>query len=389
MRTGSPGDADETPNADGESPRDEDAANDADVRNTVHQQQGNTVQAKEVGSVHIHGGSRQVPHELPPAVREFAGRADELARLDEVLAQHSDHGSPIVITGPAAAGKTALAVHWAGRSDFRDGEIFLDLGGNGAKTVQPEDALASALRSLGDHAGARAPTLDELSRRYRSALRGQRMLVLLDNVRDVAQARPLLPNDGASLVLLTSRDELDGLPGDPARIRLRPRPDAVPESPPVTGSPVTGSPVTDLPKADPPAEHRHDVFVSYADEDADWVHEFVEHLAARGVAVAHDVLLPGDQRAHTVARAIVDSKQGLLVFSRTALDDGWIREEYATLLQRSVETGQRFIPVVIDDVSLPPFASTRSPCIFHGAADKDYERQIDRLLRALKPDGTS
>lgn len=388
MGTAAPEDAHEGPDENRDYPRDGAAADHAAVRNTVRQEHGNTVQAKEVGSVHIHGGSRQVPHELPPAVREFAGRADELARLDEVLAQHSDHGSPIVITGPEAAGKTALAVHWAGRSDFRDGEIFLDLGGNGAKAVQPADALASALRSLGDDAGAQAPTLDELSRRYRSALRGQRMLVLLDNVRDVAQARPLLPNDSASLVVLTSRDELAGLPGDPARIRLSPRPGAVPESPPATESAITEPAVTG-PEADPPAEHRYDVFVSYADEDADWVHDFVRQLTERGVAVAHDVLLPGDQRAHTVARAIMDSAHGLLVFSRTALDDGWIREEYAALLQRSVETGQRLIPVVIEDVSLPPFASTRHPCVLHGVADEDRERRIDRLLRALQPRGSS
>ncbi len=233
MGTASPEEGKNTSAGAGE-PRGEDdnGTADATLHNTVHQEQGNTVQAREVGSVHIHGRSRQVPHELPPGLGEFAGRADELARLDEVLG-HQDHGSPVVITGPAAAGKTALAVHWASRSDFRDGEIFLGLGGDGARPVQPEEALASALRSLGDHAGAQAPTLDELSRRYRSALRGQRMLVLLDDVRDVAQVRALLPNDGASLVLLTSRDELDGLPGQPARITLRPRPDAAPEALPV------------------------------------------------------------------------------------------------------------------------------------------------------------
>ncbi len=129
------------------------------------------------------------------------------------------------------------------------------------------------------------------------------------------------------------------------------------------------------------------MFISYADEDAGWVHEFVEHLTARGVSVAHDVLLPGDQRAHTVGRAIIDSEHGLLVFSRTALEDGWIREEYEVLLQRSVETGQRFIPVVIDDVALPAFASTRRPCHLHDVTANEYERELDRLLRALKPRG--
>lgn len=161
------------------------------------------------------GADRPAPAQLPPAIRDFTGRAADLARLD-ALSVDIGPADPIVIAvldGVAGAGKTALAVHWAHRvrDRFPDGQLFLNLRGFGeAEPVTPADALATFLRTLGMPAGEVPEQLDERSAALRTHLAGRRMLVLLDNARDAEQVRPLLPGTGC-LVLITSRNQLRGL----------------------------------------------------------------------------------------------------------------------------------------------------------------------------------
>ncbi|HEX4721802.1 MAG TPA: BTAD domain-containing putative transcriptional regulator [Pseudonocardiaceae bacterium] len=154
-----------------------------------------------------------VPAQLPLTTRGFAGRTGELAELDAVSARPAPR--LVLITGMPGVGKTAIAVHWAHRAADRypDGQLYLNLRGfdpTGTATT-PAEALRRFLDAL-DVPARRVPTdLDAQAALYRSQVSGRRMLIVLDNARDTAQIRPLLPGSATCFVIVTSRNQLTGL----------------------------------------------------------------------------------------------------------------------------------------------------------------------------------
>ncbi|GAA0517496.1 hypothetical protein GCM10011581_21660 [Saccharopolyspora subtropica] len=191
----------------------------------VRNEQGGTVNGPvaQVGNVYggLHFGGRAeeraVPRQLPPDVAAFAGQADELAALDAVLA---DSARAVVISAVDNApglGRTALAVHWANRvaQRFPDGQLHVDLRGSGEWPARPADVLRSFLAALGDR--DIPADLSALEGRYRTLLADKRVLVVLDDARDVDQVRPLLPGGSTSFVVVTSRNPLTGLVAEGAR----------------------------------------------------------------------------------------------------------------------------------------------------------------------------
>jgi DNA-binding SARP family transcriptional activator len=175
---------------------------------------------------------RPVPAQLPADVAGFTGRESELRRLDELMPTVDPGSTAVVVctvTGPAGVGKTALAVRWAHRirDRFPGGQLYVDLhgcGGRGARRspggMKPIEALARFLSALGVPP-ERVPThVDEAAALFRSLVSGRRMLVLLDNAHHPDQVRPLLPGEARCMVVVTSRDRLDGLVARDGAARL-------------------------------------------------------------------------------------------------------------------------------------------------------------------------
>lgn len=134
------------------------------------------------------------------------------------------------------------------------------------------------------------------------------------------------------------------------------------------------------------AGHIYDVFVSYSHDDLDWVVTFAGRLEDAGLRVARDevFLKPGDVLVHAVEQAIRESAVGILVFSPASVASGWGRQEYAAMMQKSIEDGWRFIPVIIDDVELPAFAATRYYVDFRNVSRHEYDQHVAKIAEALR-----
>ncbi|QLI99867.1 tetratricopeptide repeat protein [Streptomyces sp. NEAU-sy36] len=159
------------------------------------------------------------PAQLPASVPDFTGRAAFVDELSAVLASATEtEGSVMAVSamaGIGGVGKTTLAVHVAhrARSSFPDGQLYVDLQGAGHRPAEPETVLGSFLRALGTADSAIPDSLEERAALYRSVLDGRRVLVLLDNAKDAAQVRPLLPGTEGCAALVTSRMRMVGLAG--------------------------------------------------------------------------------------------------------------------------------------------------------------------------------
>ena len=177
------------------------------------------------------GARGVVPRQLPAGAGFFAGREAELKQLDELLNQAGpiggEDGEEIGPGGPggtvmisamagmAGVGKTALAVHWARKvaHRFPDGQLYVNLRGYDAEgaALTPEEVTGWFLAALGLPAFQIPADAQARCGLYRSVLAGRRVLIVLDNARDAAQVRPLLPGSAGCLVVVTSRSALAGL----------------------------------------------------------------------------------------------------------------------------------------------------------------------------------
>ncbi|MFI9720482.1 BTAD domain-containing putative transcriptional regulator [Streptomyces sp. NPDC052396] len=151
------------------------------------------------------------PAQLPADAAHFTGRAAALALLRAGLSG-ADGGATTVsaISGSGGVGKTTLAVHAAqeARERYPDGQLYIDLRGAGPGHLAPHAVLGSFLRALGVADSMVPESTEERAALYRSLLSERRVLVLLDNARDAAQVRPLLPGTRSCAALITSRTRL-------------------------------------------------------------------------------------------------------------------------------------------------------------------------------------
>ncbi|PIM71022.1 hypothetical protein CTU88_21330 [Streptomyces sp. JV178] len=194
------------------------------------------------------------PAQLPPPPAHFTGRRRVLAELRAALAVTTPtrgHGvrestrpaarapraegghtpghapsravrrpaaaEPVVISGMAGVGKSALALHLAHElaDRFPDGQLYVNLRGAtpGMTPLTSAQALAALLRDLGTDPRRVPEHPDAAAALLRSTLAPTRTLMVLDDAAHAAQVRPLLPAGAGCAVIVTSRSPLTALDG--------------------------------------------------------------------------------------------------------------------------------------------------------------------------------
>ena len=158
--------------------------------------------------------------QLPADIPDFTGRAGHLHALRDLLSGPGRPDSPgavvvAAVIGAGGLGKTTLAVHAAHllRAQYPDGQLYANLQGASAPGLRPSEVLARFLRDLGMDPARIPADAEERAAQYRTRLTDRQVLIVLDDARDAAQVRPLLPGSASCAVLVTTRNRMPDLAG--------------------------------------------------------------------------------------------------------------------------------------------------------------------------------
>ena len=142
-----------------------------------------------------------VPFRANDDIHDFTGQEAEITRLEEWLSQDQFFG-PLRLSGMPGIGKTVLAAHIANKvkSEFPDGVLWENMDG-----VDLMNTLSTFAADLGHDLNSYRG-LGSRSRAFKDILARKRVLIILDNAFNYADADPFLPRTpSTSAVIITTR----------------------------------------------------------------------------------------------------------------------------------------------------------------------------------------
>ncbi len=149
---------------------------------------------------------------LPAPLTDLVGRQENVSRVRALLGS----SRLTTLTGPGGVGKTRLALAAATGLAFPDGVWLVELAGTTGAVAEPV-AAELGIRDEGGGSRPGVPAAD-LSHRLAGALRGQELLLVLDNcehlVEQAADLVNLLLRTAPGLRVLTTSREPLAIPGE-------------------------------------------------------------------------------------------------------------------------------------------------------------------------------
>ncbi|WP_232248635.1 AfsR/SARP family transcriptional regulator [Streptacidiphilus rugosus] len=164
------------------------------------------------------GAGRAPVFWLPPAAPELVGRDRVLATADRLLTGKGDVAPTrtLAVSGRSGVGKTAFVVELARRhgDHFPDGQVLVRLRDADNRSLDPAAVALAVLRRVESArllAEADVDVEADAQRELGRALRGRRLLLILDDVVSEEQVHPVAGALDRGVLLVTSRRALVGL----------------------------------------------------------------------------------------------------------------------------------------------------------------------------------
>jgi WD40 repeat protein len=128
----------------------------------------------------------------------------------------------------------------------------------------------------------------------------------------------------------------------------------------------------------------YDVFISYSSQDKQVVHALAKRLKQEGLRVWLDAwaIQPGDMISLQIQRGLEQSRTLLMCMSRAYFDSEWTTLEHHTLLFRDpTNEKRRFIPLLIEDCTMPDIIAQFAYIDWRTRSDEAYGRLLSVCRR--------
>ena len=142
----------------------------------------------------------------PPEPEFFASRKEEMKKI---MASASTRPAVVGISGFSGVGKTCLAITMIGKlsSQFPKNHLFVDMQGENPNPPSAEDIIRRIILKF--HPSQALPSDNKkLAKLYRAALKAHKGILILDDVSDVDQVKPLVPPSSWMLMFTSTQPVL-------------------------------------------------------------------------------------------------------------------------------------------------------------------------------------
>ncbi len=136
------------------------------------------------------------------------------------------------------------------------------------------------------------------------------------------------------------------------------------------------------------------IFISHSSSDNESALQIARALRRNGLDVFYDAwsLNPGDSLVDKIQTGVADANVLVVLLSNSSVRSGWVRQEINAFFNSAIsDRGIRIIPVLLDDVEVPPLLRDRLYVDFRAdpaAATAKLVQQLIRIsdVRAALPD---